>query len=290
MSQPDDQPSTRSAELLPAAAVQRFAELHPDQSGTFRHGLVGHPLLSAEALARAAARMDPATVQCRVGTSKNGEGFDFADNSARPATDVIERIAEARQWVMLAKLEQLPEYAAFFHEVMAPLEPLIRASGGAMLRLQAYAFVSSPHSLTPFHIDPEFNILFHLEGSKDFAVYPVAEPWLGPKTHEYYHTSGDNLLAWKDEYRTMGTIHRMRPGDAIYVPYKCPHWVEAGSEPAISLSLTWCTPASYDQEAAWRLNAWLARKGVNASPPPPLPARARARAFAWSAVERLGLA
>lgn len=278
------------AALLAPAAAERFAQLYPDREGLFRHGLVGHPMLSAEALAQAAPRMDPATVQCRVGDAKNGQGFDFASDPGRGIPEIIHGINQAGRWVMLAKLEQLPEYAELFREILAPLEPAIRAGGSELLRLQAYAFVSSPGTLTPFHIDPEYNILFHLEGSKEFAVYPLAEPWLGPAVNEYYHVSGDNLLAWKDNYREMGTIYTMRPGDALYVPYKAPHWVEVGAEPSVSLSITWCTPASYEQEAAWRLNAWLRGKGLAPRPPAPLPARQRLRAAGWSAVERFGLA
>jgi hypothetical protein len=283
-------PVFNAASMLPREAVERFAALYPaGQDGGFRHNVSGHPLLTPQALAQAALRMDPATVQIRAGNARNGEGFDFGEDTGKSISEIICGIAEAGRWVMLAKLEQLPEYDALLHEIMAPLEPAIRSATGEPLRLRGYAFVQSPGVVTPFHLDPEYNIMFHIAGAKDFAVYPMEEPWLSEAVNEYYHKSGDNLLAWQGDYRAMGTIYRLEPGDALYVPYKRPHWVEVCNQPAVSLSLTWCTKASYEQEAAWRLNAWLKVKGLAFPEPAPLPARSRLRALAWSALDRLRL-
>lgn len=274
---------------LATDAVARFAELYCGNDGFFRHGLCGHPLFTPAALAAAALRMDSATVQVRAGNARNGEGFEFGEDTGQSIDAIINGITGAGRWVMLAKLEQLPEYDAVLRALIAPLEPAIRAATGAPLRLRGYAFVQSPGVVTPFHIDPEYNIMFHLAGAKDFAVYPMEEPWLSAAVNEYYHKSGDNLLAWQGDYRDRGTIYRLEPGDALYVPYKRPHWVEVCDQPAVSLSLTWCTKASYEQEAAWRLNAWLSARGLSLSEPAPLPARSRLRALAWSALDRLRL-
>lgn len=272
------------------AAVECFAGLYPaGQDGMFSHGFTDHPLLTPAALAAAAQRMDPATVQIRAGDARNGEGFNLAVDTGQSIAEIINGIAAAGRWVMLAKLEQLPEYDALLRKIMAPFEPAIRRTTGELLRLRGYAFVQSPGVVTPFHIDPEYNIMFHIAGAKDFAVYPAEEPWLGAAVNRYYHSSGDNLLAWEGDYRAMGNIHRLEPGDALYVPYKRPHWVEVCTEPAVSLSVTWCTKASYEQEAAWRLNAWLKAKGLTFPEPAPLPSRTRLRALAWSALDRLGL-
>ena len=284
------EPASNAAKLLPPEAAERFAALYPaGQDGGFRHNLSGHPLLTPAALAQAALRMDPATVQIRAGNARNGEGFDLGEDTGKSISEIICGIAEAGRWVMLAKLEQLPEYDALLREIMAPLEPAIRRATGEPLRLRGYAFVQSPGVVTPFHLDPEYNIMFHIAGAKDFAVYPMEEPWLSAAVNEYYHSSGDNLLAWQGDYRAMGTIYRLEPGDALYVPYKRPHWVEVCAEPAVSLSLTWCTKASYEQEAAWRLNAWFKAKGLALPEPAPLPSRSRLRALAWSALDRLRL-
>ncbi len=283
-------PAAPSGEMLAREAVERFGLLYPaGQDGGFRHDVSGHPLLNPNALAAAALRMDPATVQIRAGNARNGEGFDFGEDTGKSIDEIICGIAEAGRWIMLAKLEQLPEYEALLREIMAPLVPAIRRSTGEVLRLRGYAFVQSPGVVTPFHLDPEYNIMFHIAGAKDFAVYPMEEPWLSAAVNEYYHRSGDNLLAWQGDYREMGSIHRLGPGDALYVPYKRPHWVEVGSEPAVSLSVTWCTKASYEQEAAWRLNAWFKGKGLSLPEPAPLPSRSRLRALAWSALDRLRL-
>ena len=285
------EPSIRAANVpapLPAAAVARLAGLYPLEAGKIAHDLAGHPLLMPAALAEAAQQMDPATVECREARNRNGEGFAFAGaGDSDPAATILD-IAKAGRWVMLAKIEQLPEYAALLEDVMDALGPAIRPATGAPLRLQGFVFVSSPGALTPFHMDPEYNILFQIAGRKRFAVCPGEGAWLTDAVNERYHQDGNNLLAWHDTYAAAATVHPLAPGEALFVPYKCAHWVEVESEPSVSLSLTWCSASSFEQEAAWRLNAWLRRRGLSPHRPARLPARNRGMALAWRALDRLG--
>lgn len=274
---------------LPAESVARFAALYPGDSGKLHHDLADHPLLGLQALAEAATRMDPATVECRMAKNHNGAGFAFADEDQPAAADVIAAIARAGRWVMLAKAEQLPEYDELMHDVMGDLAQSIRRASGEPLRLQSYIFVSSPGTLTPFHMDPEYNVLFQISGNKTFSVYSPTGPWLSDEINERYHVDGQNLLAWEDRFANAGTANSLAPGEALYVPYKCPHWVEVGEQPSVSLSITWCTRASFRQEAAWRFNAWLRRRGLNPLPPAAMPAGSPGKALAWRMLDRAGL-
>lgn len=265
-----------------------FAGLYPDRAGLFRHSLVGHELFSLEALAEAAGRMAPGDVDCREADNALGAGFPRAEPHPEGLGATIREIGSTRRWVGFKRIEQLPEYREVLHSVLGELTEAIGAATGEPQRLEAFLFVSAPGTISPLHIDPEFNILMHLAGTKCFTVFDPDGPWLSDHAHELYHTCGDNLVAWQADYASAGTPFDLAPGDALYVPFKAPHWVKAGPEPAISLSVTWCSVASLEQNDAWMLNAWLRRKGIRPSRPRPLPARSRAKSLAWRTLRRLG--
>jgi hypothetical protein len=275
--------------LFAPGAGARFAALYPDRPGTFRHALAGHPLFTPEALADAAMRMNPADVECRHAPEGHGGGFIARAVSTSPA-ELVRGIATAESWAMLRFIEQLPEYAALLADLLGEAEPAIRAATGASLALRGFIFVSSPGMLTPFHFDPEHNVLLQLEGEKTFHAYPAGDPFLSACNHHRLHERGDNMLDWREDFGTLGESFALGPGDGLHVPYKAPHWVRVGALPSISLSMTWKSAARIDEDDAWRLHARVARWGLEPAPPPAQPARNRARALTFRAMRRLRLA
>lgn len=274
--------------IFPADQRERLAAAFPLAPVRLRHGLAGHPLLSLDMLALAAERMEPAHVECRQSRNANGAPFAFADQPGPGLAEAIRTIARADRWVMLRFAEQLPEYADLLDRLLAEIAP-VTARFGPALRPRAFIFISSPGTLTPFHFDPEFNILFQIAGEKRFATYPPKAPWLTAEQQAAFHRSGDNLLDWQPAFAAEGTVHRLEPGDALYVPYKAPHWVEAGGEASVSLSLTWSCPATLELEAAWQGHALLRARGLPSLTPPDFPGRAPLRALLRGVAGRLGL-
>ena len=59
-------------------------------------------------------------------------------------------------------------------DIACALEPLVRARTGTMYKREAFIFVSSPNAVTPFHMDPEHNILMQLRGTKTMTLFPAA--------------------------------------------------------------------------------------------------------------------
>ncbi len=267
----------------------RFASVYPSEPGTLRHALAGHPLLTLEALAGACERMSPANLLCHAAKNRNGEGFAPSAPPAQSIGETVRTIAGAGRYVMMSFVEQLPEYAELMRATVAELAPAIRPKTGEPLQLRAFLFISSPGTLAPFHFDAEYNVLFQIAGAKDFALYPPVAPWITDESNERYHRTGDNLLPWQDGFAGEGRRVALGPGDALFVPYRWPHWVTVGDEPSISLSFTWNSRAGFEQNDAYRLNAWLRRFGLSPASPAPLPARSAARSVAWRALTRLHL-
>lgn len=279
----------RGGGILASGQIERFAGFYPGEAGTFAHALASHELLTLEALAGACERMNAANLLRHAARNRNGEGFTPAEPTDESIADTVRRIDSAGRYVMMSLVEQLPEYAALMHAAIGEIEPVIRARTGEPLRPRAFMFISSPDTLAPFHFDAEYNVLFQIAGRKIFTVYPPDPQWLSDASNEHYHVTGNNLLPWQEHFREQGRTFVLDPGDALFVPYRWPHWVEVGAEPSVSLSFTWSSKAGFEQDDAYRLNAWLRRLGLDPAAPRPLPARALMKSVAYRALARLSL-
>lgn len=280
-------PATHRA--FDAASRTAFAGAYPIGACILRHALADHPLLSLEALAGAAGRMRPDCVLYK----RASEPLQAVVSLAASPTDhnrMIREIASADRWVGFNHAEQLPEYAKLLGEVLGELDDLIRPITGPARRLKAFIFISSPGAVFPYHVDPEYNILCQIAGRKRFAVFPPEPPFLTAEQNEQFHRHGINALPWNPQFAPHGVVHTLDPGQALHHTFKAPHWVEVDDQPSVSLSLTWCTDASLEQNEAWTLNGWLRERGLNPAPPAPLPhGRSRIKANAWRVMRRLGI-
>ena len=160
--------------------------------------------------------------------------------------------------MVLKFVEQDPAYRALLHDVLAQLDPVVGPVTGKMLKMEGFIFISSPDAVTPFHFDPEHNILLQLRGRKTMTVFPPDDERIASGvSHETFHNGGHRNLPWKDEFGAQGQAFHLTPGEAIYVPVKAPHWVKNGSEPSISFSITWRSEWSYQEADARGLNRLL---------------------------------
>jgi mannose-6-phosphate isomerase-like protein (cupin superfamily) len=193
--------------------------------------------------------------------------------------------------VALKRIEQDPAYATLLSDVLGELKDIVEPRTGAMMQLEGFVFISSGGSVTPFHFDPEHNILLQVRGSKIMTVFPVEdEDLFAAPVHEKYHLGEHHRnLPWRDAFAAKGKPIEIGPGQAIHVPVKAPHWVQNGPDPSISLSVTWRSDWSYAEADARAFNRMLRELGVEPRSPAPFPAQNRAKAYAWRAVRKLGL-
>ena len=159
-----------------------------------------------------------------------------------------------------------------------------------MLNREAFIFLSSPGSVTPFHMDPEHNILLQIRGEKVMTVFPAGDPELVPAVQsEAFHAGGHRNLNWRDDFRQRGTAVKLLPGDAIHVPVKAPHFVENGGAVSISLSVTWRSERSVAESELHGLNALLRRRGLPVGRISAAPERQGARRLAYRIMRKLGV-
>ncbi len=273
--------------MFPASAKADFAASYPEGVHKLIHELEQHPLLELEMLAQLAELLPEKNIEYNRGdvpvgiTGKPGQtGLSIGET--------IRSITTANSWAVLRNIEQEPAYRALLEELLDELRPLILPRTGKMLKLQGFIFVSSPNAVTPYHFDPEHNILMQLRGSKVMTVFEQGQSRFAPDTiHEEYHTGGGRELIWDERFAAEGIPFTLDPGNAIYVPVMAPHHVKNGPEISISLSITWRSEWSFAEADARAFNKLLRKWGFDPKPPKRWPRRNLGKAIAWRILRRI---
>jgi Cupin superfamily protein len=227
-----------------------------------RHSLVGHPLLTLEAIAELADTMPLKFVERHHAHLPKLMPGGAPDVAGRPS-DTVLGIEHNNCWMVLWYLEQVPEYAALLDEILDEVKAYSAREGG-MRQREAFLFISAPDAVTPAHFDPEHNFLLQIRGTKDMNVCQFPDRAAAQRELDRYYDGGHrNLEVMPSEE----TNFRLAPGDGVYVPTFAPHWVQNHSEVSISLSITFRTPVSRQVERVNQVNAKLRK--TTASPRAP---------------------
>ncbi|SCW77064.1 Cupin-like domain-containing protein [Sphingobium faniae] len=275
--------------IFPDSARVAFTAAYPDRATPLTHGLVGHPLLSLEALADLAERMLQGSVEYNLGALPLGVRPDDTPTNGLTPGETIRTIETNGSWAVLKNVERDPTYGALLDQVLAELEPLVARRTGPMLHREAFIFLSSPGSVTPFHMDPEHNILLQIRGAKTMTVFPARdEELVPPRKSEDFHNGGHRNLVWQDGFMAQGIPVLLEPGDAIHVPVKAPHFVRNGPAVSVSLSVTWRSERSVAEGELHSFNALLRRWKMPVGTVSARPEKQVARRFVYRVMRKLG--
>ena len=266
-----------------------FATLYPETPGKIRHCLANHPMFTLDALIALAGRMQVKDVEYNRGDLPLGIAFDDVPANGLSIADTIRNIEQNGSWMVLKFVEQDPAYRALLAETLAELDAPINAKTGAMLKQEAFIFISSPNSVTPLHFDPEHNILLQLRGSKSMTIFPADDEEIAPPdAHERLHAgTGHRNLHWEDRYAARGQRFDLAAGDGVYVPLMAPHWVQNGPDVSVSFSITWRSAHSYREAEARGTNALLRKAGFSPKSPKRYPAQNMAKSLAFRAARKM---
>ena len=279
-----------SRPVFPAEALNAMERLYPLEAGLLRHRLPDHPLLSLVALADLGERLPAAQVEYNPGDLPVGIRPEEVPSNGLSIGETIRTIDTNRSWAVLKNIESEPAYRDLLLGLLAELKPVVEPRTGAMLTPQGFIFISSPGSITPYHFDPEHNILLQLKGRKVMNVWPAGDERFAHRIeHERYHTGGHRNLPWEDGFEGGQQRVPLGPGDAVLMPVMAPHFVANGDAPSISLSITWRSEWSYRESEAHAANAALRRMGFDPAMPPRWPAHARAKTIGWRIARKLRL-
>jgi hypothetical protein len=273
--------------VFPPLSRANFAASYPEGPHKLRHNLSAHPLLELDALAELGEALPAHSVEYNRGDLPIGVDGKPEGNGLTIA-ETVRGIERTNSWAVLKNIEQHPAYAALLAELLGELEAEIVRKTGRMMKTQGFIFVSSPNAVTPYHFDPEHNILLQLTGRKAMTVFPAGNAHCAPdRVHEAYHTGGGRELSWHDGLARHGQTFRLAEGEAIYVPVMAPHHVRNGPLPSISLSITWRSEWSFAEADARAFNSLLRKWGFDPQQPGRWPSRNRVKAIAWRVARRV---
>lgn len=253
---------------LPTNDNAEFARAYPGEAAAVRHRLQHHPLFALNALADLAGRLPDSHVEHSRGDLAVDQDPDQVRREALTPAEIVRTIATNRCWMVLKKVDVDPAYAALIDRCLEEIASVIEPATGAILRREAFIFISAPESVTPFHMDPEHNILLQIAGAKTMRVYPAGDATIVPQeVHEAFHRGGRHRnMRHAPEFDAVARDFVMTAGDAVYVPVKAPHWVQNGPDPSISFSITWRSRLSDAEARVHRVNAGLRRVGLTPAP------------------------
>ena len=255
-------------QLFATGGLDAFAAAYPGTSAPVSHRLHDHPLFAPEALALLAERLPASHVEHSLGNQKVDQDPGAVRQADLSPGDIVRTLATNGCWMVLKKVDVDPAYAALIDACLAEIAPVTRPATGEYRRREAFIFLSAPGSVTPFHMDPEHNILLQIAGTKTMRVYPAGDDTIVPaEVHEAFHRGGRHRNMRHDPaFDAKARDFTMAAGDAVYVPVKAPHWVQNGPAPSISFSITWRSRMSDGEARLHRVNAGMRALGLTPAP------------------------
>ena len=247
------------------------------------HALSEHPLLQIDALVELGKRQQERRL-VRTHSANATAGTSFADApslhpNAQGAATTLADIANAKAWMSLLNVQADPTYRALIHDILDEVRPIVDRVDPGMCYRAGWIFVSSPNTVTPFHIDHEHNFILQIRGRKRLYTWdPFDRQVVTERAQELFHDRHSReLVTWDEAFRRRARVFDLEPGMGGYMPSTTPHMVENGNEPSVTISFTYYTDATRQRELVYRGNAALRRFGFTPDPVGRSPQRDRVK-------------
>lgn len=242
-----------------------------DRTGfEFEHSLHEHPLLTLESFGERLPELErDGLVTYRGGDAEVGGGWEGLERRAprvASARDALDQISTAGAWIKIRAAERA-EYQDLYRQVVEELSELTGiALAGRITRSNITVFISSPGSVTPYHLDHETNFLFQISGEKTVNLFDASDPSVvSAESLERFYVTG--AAAYEPTVQERAHRYRLRPGTAVHHPCCWPHWVRTESEPSISMSINFCLRERDLEARVHQVNHYLRRLGMHPAPP-----------------------
>jgi hypothetical protein len=241
-----------------------FARAFDRSPFVIRHNLCGHPLLKLDRLIEIASVLPEKNVEYNAGNVPISCDPNKTPRNGLSCEETIRRIECCNSWMALKNVEQDPEYHDLLMRCLDEVRPYCECIAPGMTRAEAFIFVSSPNSITPYHIDPEHNFLLQIQGNKFMTVFERS--LVSIEELEHFHSGAHRNMTFNESNLSKGTTYELLPGDGLHVPVTAPHYVRNGSNVSISLSITFRTPDLESKGMVHQVNRYLRGKGLRPAP------------------------
>jgi Cupin superfamily protein len=255
--------SRQEADRLLDLDEEMFRDRFNRKPFVISHDLVKSPLFTLPRLIELSKRLPAEHVKYNAGDIPLDTALYKGPQTGLSVEETIRRIEECRSWMVLKWVQEDPDYSAVLNrcldEVGAHTEPI----DPGMCKREAFIFVTSPHSTTPYHMDPEYGFLLQIKGKK--TVYILDGSILSEEELERYYSAGIDPV-FTEACREKAMRFDLRPGLGLHFPVTVPHWVETHDEYSISFSITFRTTASERRSVVYDVNDTLRSRGLSPVP------------------------
>jgi hypothetical protein len=239
----------------------------------FQHALAESGLFSLASLERATDALIRSGKAFRVLVRDAQGGLDtrFDDIPERQrSASMFERLESSNAWIRLNNVGDVDQrYASLIDAVVKEIGNLAdKSEFSKVTQAQFSVFISSPFSVTPFHIDHEANFLCQVHGEKDVCVYRPDDREVLPEVAiERFYVGEVNAATYRGEMDSHGTVFRLAPGVAVHHPPLAAHWVRNTSDVSVSVSINLCMRHIDRRAHVYQVNHILRKLGLSPSPP-----------------------
>jgi hypothetical protein len=236
----------------------------------FRHSLSDHPLFKLPRLAELAKTLPPGIVEYNAGkipvSLPDWENTPYTGLSAE---ETVRRIDECGSWLVLKRAEYDRQCLRLLNACLDEIQPMSEPIEPGMCEREAAIFVTSPSSITPYHIDHEINFLLQMRGSKTIYVFSSSDREVLSEQDLEKHFSGAAIhrnLAFSERHQERARVFELKQGYGLHIPTTDPHWVKNGNGVSISFSAGFKTRASIQRGKVYNLNGRLRKLGLDPTP------------------------
>ena len=255
------------ASVLVADQKRDFAERFNRSCFMFEHTLDRHPIFDLPNLVELSKRVSGSYYS--TADAGIGSGWGNGSKPSMSLQETLATMAESNSLVFLKGLAEDPEFAPTFRDVLAEVGELV----GDKLRSdvsigRATLIVSSPHRVTPYHIDAEANFLFQLRGEKVVNIFdPTDRTLLTHLELERFYAGDLDAAEYKADRQADASVFDFTPGKGLHLPILAPHWTRNGDTVSVAISIN-CSLHSNERLARlYKANHMLRQRGLSPAPP-----------------------
>lgn len=258
-----------------AGAPTEFREKFNKRSFQFSHYLAGNELFELPRLALLAnkllAEQGHSSIRWQVGDVPVDS--KWADVPLRgqqsKVAEAISQLSESGSWVLLYSVQNDPVYAELLDRILQEVGEMTGANlRDEMTWKDAYIFMASPGSVTPYHIDHEATFLFQICGRRTANIWDGNDrAVLTNQEIEEYYIGDLGAANYRTANQERANVYELASGTGVHHPMLAPHCFKNGAEYSIALGVHFCLRAADERARIYQVNHYLRRVGLEPSPP-----------------------
>ncbi|NEQ43672.1 MAG: methyltransferase, TIGR04325 family [Leptolyngbya sp. SIOISBB] len=199
----------------------------------------------------------------------------------------LDNIHTSNTWLRLTRLNDIsPIYQEISDRFIAELSEVTGDDLNKQItRTFVTLFISSPHSITPYHIDHTSNFLLQISGHKEVHLFnPYDRKVLTEPELEQFYIGNYGSAQYRQQHDVEATIYPLTAGKGVHHPVNAPHWVKNGSQVSVSLSIGLCLESGNQRAKVYQANYYLRKAGFSPRPPGQSPLQDRLKIGVMSAL------